>query len=93
MSEWIMDSSLPLGRNLNLDNTKILHELLKLHSGQWLGQHIIYLLIHRNILELHFSSVHHILDIVISDLNVLQLEVWHDFLVQQEVDEHNTKYS
>ena len=33
MSEWLMDSSLPLGRNLNLENTKLLPEVLKLHYG------------------------------------------------------------
>ena len=33
MSEWLMDSSLPLGENLNLKNTKLLPEVLKLHSG------------------------------------------------------------
>ena len=33
MSErHIMDSSLPFGRNLDLENTKILLEVLKLHS-------------------------------------------------------------
>ena len=31
MSEGLTDSSLPLGRNLNLENTKILPEVLKLH--------------------------------------------------------------
>ena len=33
MSERLMDSSLPLGRNLDLENTKLLPEVLKLHSG------------------------------------------------------------
>ena len=33
MLEWIMDSSLLLGGNLNLENTKLLPEVLKLHSG------------------------------------------------------------
>ena len=33
MLEGLTDSSLPLGRNLDLENTKILHEVLKLHSG------------------------------------------------------------
>ena len=33
MSEWLMDSSLPLGRNLDLENTKILPEVLKIHSS------------------------------------------------------------
>ena len=33
MSERHMNSSLPLGRNLDMENTKILPEVLKLHSG------------------------------------------------------------
>ena len=33
ISEWLMDSSLPLGGNLDMDNTKLLLEVLKLHSG------------------------------------------------------------
>ena len=33
MSEWLMDSSLPLGRNLDLENTKLLSEVLKIHFG------------------------------------------------------------
>ena len=33
MSEWIMDSSLPFGGNLDLENTKLLPEVLKLHSS------------------------------------------------------------
>ena len=35
MSEWLMDSSLPLGENLDLENTKLLLEVLKLHSGHF----------------------------------------------------------
>ena len=42
MSEMLTDSSLPLGRNLDLENTKLLPKVLKLHSSQWLGQHISY---------------------------------------------------
>ena len=30
-SEWLTDSSLPLGRDLDLENTKLLPEVLKLH--------------------------------------------------------------
>ena len=37
MSKWIMDSSLPLGGNIDLDNTKLLLEVLKLNSSQWLS--------------------------------------------------------
>ena len=80
MSEGLMDSSLPLGRNLNLENTKLLTEVLKLHSGKWLGQHISYLLIRRSILELHCSSIHHIPDMVIFDLNMLRLVMEHQVL-------------
>ena len=77
MSEWLTNLSLPLGGNLDLENTKFLPEVLKLHSSQWLSQHINYLFIHRNILELHYSSLHHILDIVVLDLNVLRLFMEH----------------
>ena len=77
MSELIMDSSLPLGGNLNLENTKLLHEVLKLHSGQCISQHISYLIVCCNVLELQCSSLHHISDIVELDLNVLRLIMEH----------------
>ena len=80
MSERHMGSSLPLGRNIDLENTKLLLELLKLHSGQWLGQHISFLLVRRNILELHCSSLHHIPDIVIFYLDMIQLVMEHRVL-------------
>ena len=35
MSEGLMDSSLPLGRNLYLENTNLLSEVFKLHSGHF----------------------------------------------------------
>ena len=35
MSEWLMDSSLPLGGNLDLENTKLLPEVLKLHFSHF----------------------------------------------------------
>ena len=76
-SECILDSSLSLGGNLDLENTKLLPEVLKLHYCQWLHQHINYLFLCRNILELHCSSLHHILDIVILDLYVLQRVMGH----------------
>ena len=31
MSERLMDSSLPIGRNLNIENTNLLPKVLKLH--------------------------------------------------------------
>ena len=33
MSEGLTKSSLPFGGNLDLENTKLLHEVLKLHFG------------------------------------------------------------
>ena len=81
MSEWLTNSSLPLAGNLDLENTKILFEVLKLHSSQWLRQHIIYLFICHNILDLHYSSLHHIPDIVIFDLDVLRLVMEHQVLL------------
>ena len=70
MSEWLMDSSLPLGGNLDLENTKLLPKVLKLNFGQWICQHN-YLFIRCNILDLHCSSLHHIPDIVIFELDML----------------------
>ena len=35
MSEGIMDSSLPLGRNLDLENANLLPEVIKLYSGHF----------------------------------------------------------
>ena len=77
MLEGLIDSSLPLGRKLDLENTKLLPKQLKLHSSSWLGQHISYLLVRRNILELHCSSLHHIPDIVIFDLDMFRLVMEH----------------
>ena len=77
MSEWLWVSSLSLGGSLDLENTKSLSEVLELQSSQWLRQYISYLLLHRNIQELHCSSLHHILDIVLLDLDVLQIVMEH----------------
>ena len=73
MSEWLWVSSLSLGGSLDLENTKSLYEVLELQSRQWLHQYIIYLFLRRNIQELHCSSLHHIPDIVILDLDMLRL--------------------
>ena len=73
LSKWIWISSLSLGGNLDMENTKLLPEVLKLHYGQWICQHNNYLFLRHNILELHYSSLHHILDIVILHIDILQL--------------------
>ena len=57
--------------NLDIENNKLLPKVLKIHPSQWLHQYISYLFLHRNILELHCSLLHHILHIVILDLNML----------------------
>ena len=81
-SEWIWDSSLSLGGNLNLENTKLLPKLLELYPSQWINQYIIYLFLRHNILELHYSPLHHIPDIVILDLDVLRFVMEHQLLRQ-----------
>ena len=68
----------------DLHNSKLVLEVLKLHSFKRLGQYIGYLLIHCNILELDCSSLHHVLDIVISYLDVLQLVMEH--MVHRQLD-------
>ena len=77
MSKWLWDSSLSLGGNLYLENTKLLPEVIKLQPSQWLHQYISYLFLHRNILELHYSLLHHIPDIVIFDLDMLRIVMEH----------------
>ena len=70
-----------LGGNLDLENTKFFLEVLKLQPSQWLHQYISYLFLRRNIQELHYSSLHHIHDIVILDLDMLRLVREHATLV------------
>ena len=73
MLEWLWVSSFLLGGNHDLENTKLLPKVLELQPSQWLLQYIGYLFLHRNILELHCSSLHHIPDIVVLDLDMLRL--------------------
>ena len=81
MSEGLStDTSLPLGRNLDLENTKLLLEVLKLYLSQWLSQHISYLFVHRNILDIHCSFLYYIHDIVIFDLDMILLVIKHRVL-------------
>ena len=77
MSEWLWNSSLSLGGNLYLENTKLLHEVLELHPIQWPCQYISYVFLRRNILELHCSLLHHIPNTVVLDLDMLQLVMEH----------------
>ena len=65
---------------IDLDNPKLVLEVLKLHSRQRLGQDIDYLLVCRNILELHYSSLHLLLDIVIFDPDMHQHVMEHRVL-------------
>ena len=71
VSEGLSDSSIPFGGNLDLENTKLPPEVLKLHLSQWLRQDITYIFLHHNILELHYSPLYHIPDIVILDLDMV----------------------
>ena len=71
-----------LWRDLDLENTKLLPEVFKLYSGQWLCQNISYLFVRRNILELHCSPLHNISDIVILNIDILRLVMEHRVLQQ-----------
>jgi hypothetical protein len=73
----VSSTSLPLSRKVLLDYTKLVSEVLKLHTRQRLSQHICNLLICANILELYNSLLHHVTIVVIPDLNVLRLIVEH----------------
>jgi hypothetical protein len=67
----ISSTLLPLSRDVLSEYTKIVSKVLKLYTGQRLGQHICNMFICANILELCISSLHHIMNEVISDLYVL----------------------
>ena len=84
-SEWLWDSSLSLGGSLNLENTKSLSKVLEVQPSQWLRQYISYLFLRRNIQELHCSSLHHIPDIVILDLDMLWLVMEYRVLQQLHI--------
>jgi hypothetical protein len=73
----VSSTSLPLSREVLSDNTKLVLEVLKLHTRQRLGQYICNLVICANILELYSSPLHHITNVVISDLYVLRLIMEH----------------
>ena len=77
MLEGPMNKSIHFGGKLDLENNKLLLEVLKIHPSQWLRQHISYLFIHHNILDLHCSPIHHIPNIVILDLDMLRLVMEH----------------
>ena len=64
------------------DHSKLVYEVLELHLGQRLGQHVRNLLICGNILKLHSSLLHHITDILVLDLYVLGLVMKHWILRQ-----------
>jgi hypothetical protein len=66
----VSSASLPLLREVLSDYTKLVSEVLKLHTRQKLGQHIYNLLICANMLELYNFPLHHITNVVVPDLCV-----------------------
>jgi hypothetical protein len=67
----VSSTLLPLSREVLSDYTKLISKVLKLYMRQRIGQHIYNLFICANILEIYISSLHHIMNEVISDLYVL----------------------
>jgi hypothetical protein len=54
-----------------LHHTKLVYEVLILHSRHRLGENVYYLLICGYVLELHFSSLHHVSNVMVFDLYML----------------------
>jgi hypothetical protein len=81
----VSSTSLPLSREVLSDYTKLVSKVLKLYKIQRLGQHIYNLLTYANILELYDSHMHHITNVVILDLFVLQLVMEHRVLCHLNV--------
>jgi hypothetical protein len=61
----------------NPGHTKLVSEVFKLLSRQRLSQHVCYLLVGRNILELYCSLLYHLSDIMVLDLDMLGLVMTH----------------
>jgi hypothetical protein len=73
----VSSGSLPLLREVLSDYTKLVSEVLKLHTRHRLSQDICNLLICANILELYSSLLYHVTNVVIPDLYVLCLIMEH----------------
>jgi hypothetical protein len=58
------------GPNISREDAKLVSKVFKLYTRQRLGQHINNLFIRAIILELYGSFLHHITDVMISDLYV-----------------------
>jgi hypothetical protein len=54
-----------------LHHAKLVSEVLILHSRQTLGENVCYLLICGYVSELHNSSLHHVLDVMVIDLYMI----------------------
>ena len=63
-------STLPLTEEAILHHSHLVSEMNMLPSSQGLRENVCYLLISRNVLQLHNSSLGIIFDEVVSDLNV-----------------------
>lgn len=67
----VISSMLPLNERGVLNKSKLVPEVYKLRIGQRLCKNISNLLISRNIMELHGSLLHHVMNEVVLDLNEL----------------------
>ena len=54
-----------------LYHSKLVPKLLKLDLGQRLGENIFFLLVDGYVLQLHDSFLHHVSDVMVSDVDVL----------------------
>ena len=58
--EWLLDSPLPLGRDLDLENTKLVSKVFELYSRQRLRQYIIIHTIIIYIFSMWILNYHHL---------------------------------
>jgi hypothetical protein len=73
----VSSTSIPLLREVLSDNTNLVLEVLKIHKRQRLIQYISNLLIYANILDLYNSPLHHIMNVVVPNIYVLQIIIEH----------------
>ena len=64
-------SAIPLNERGNLHKPQLVFEVHELLPGEQIRQKVSFLLINGDVLEPHYSPLHHVMDVVVLDLNML----------------------
>lgn len=78
----VISWALPLTETNILNKSKIVPEVYKILSGQRLSKYISDMPISRDILEIHFSLLHYVMNELIIDLDALQI-VMENWIIYQ----------